>query len=51
MDSSTLQTLIVFLVLAAALLYLGLRIRRTVLAARKPTDGGCGAGCGCGDGH
>jgi hypothetical protein len=52
MDGQLLQTLLVGLIVLAAALYAGSRVRRTVLAARAPKDGpGCGAGCGCGDEH
>jgi hypothetical protein len=41
-----LQTLIVGLIVLAALGYVGRRAWRTALAARAPKDG-CGGDCGC----
>lgn len=50
MDSQMMQTLIVGLIVLAALAYVGRRAWRTVSAARGPKDGagGCGSDCGCG---
>jgi hypothetical protein len=45
MDS---QTLIVALIVAAALVYVGRGWYRTLsLARREKEDGGCAGGCGC----
>ena len=41
------QTLIVALVVAAALLFVGRKWYRTFETARRPQDGGCAGGCGC----
>jgi hypothetical protein len=43
------QTLIVALVVLAAAVFVGNKVRRTVLAARAPTGKGkdCGGDCGC----
>lgn len=44
------QSLLAILLVAAAVLYLGLRAWRSALNARRErTEPGCGAGCGCGD--
>ena len=43
----TAQTLIVILIVLAAVAYIGRRAWRTVRAARGGDDAGCGAGCGC----
>jgi hypothetical protein len=50
MDSQMLQTLVVGLIVLAALFFVGRRAWRTVSAARAPKgDGpGCGSDCGCG---
>jgi hypothetical protein len=46
MDSQTLQTIIVALVVAAAALFMGVRVLRSVNAARaKKKGGGCGGDC------
>ena len=49
MSASTTQTLIVVLIIATALLYLGRRFWRTLAAAkaRRKGEAACGAGCGC----
>jgi hypothetical protein len=49
MTPATVQTLVVILIIAAALLYLGRRFRRTLAAsrARKKGEAACGVGCGC----
>jgi hypothetical protein len=50
MDSMDIQTLIVFLIVLAAALFVGNRFRRTLLAARATTSKGgknCGPDCGC----
>ena len=44
------QTLIVALVVATALFFVGRRLYRTFAAARRPKDG-CGHDCGCSPGH
>ena len=49
MDSQMMQTLVVGLIVLAALAYVGRRAWRTVSAARVPKgDAGCGSDCGCG---
>ena len=49
MTPALVQTLVVVLVIAGALLYLGRRFWRTLSAAkaRKRGEAACGAGCGC----
>ena len=49
MTPAAVQTLVVILIIAAALLYLGRRFSRTLSAsrARKKGEAACGAGCGC----
>ena len=47
MSGEMLQTLLAGLVVLAALLYVGRRAWRTVLAGRVAKDG-CGSDCGCG---
>ena len=49
MTPATVQTLVVVLIIAAALLSLGRRFSRTLAAsrARKKGEAACGAGCGC----
>ena len=49
MTPAAVQTLVVILIIAAALLYLGRRFSRTLAAsrARKKGEAACGAGCGC----
>jgi hypothetical protein len=45
------QTLIVMLIVLAAVLFVGSRWRRTLMSARVPsgrTSSGCGTDCGCG---
>jgi hypothetical protein len=43
------QTLIVMMIVLAAALYVGARVRRTLFPARGPSGGpGCGSDCGCG---
>jgi hypothetical protein len=43
------QTVLVGMIVLAALLYLGLRLRGAVAAGRRSReDAACGAGCGCG---
>jgi len=49
MTDFSLQTLLVFAIVAAAALYVGRRVWRTVAAARRSKADGCGTGCGCGD--
>lgn len=44
--NTTLQTILVALLAAAAGLYLLRRVMRTL----RPKDDGCGANCGCADG-
>ena len=52
MSGEMLQTLLAGLVVLAALLYVGRRAWRTVLAGRAAKDGdGCGSGGDCGCGH
>ena len=49
MSGEMLQTLLVGLIVLAALAYVGRRAWRTVLAGRASRDGGgCGDDCGCG---
>lgn len=52
MDAQMMQTLVVGLIVLAALAYVGRRAWRTVAAARTPKGGagagGCGSDCGCG---
>lgn len=48
MDSQLLQSAIVGAIILAAVLYLGLRWRRGLAAARGEEADGCGDGCGCG---
>ena len=49
MDAQLLQTLVVGLIVLAALFFVGRRAWRTVSAARAPKGGpGCGSDCGCG---
>ncbi|MBW3630001.1 MAG: FeoB-associated Cys-rich membrane protein [Gemmatimonadetes bacterium] len=48
MDSQTLQTIIVALIIGAAALFVGRKFYRTFAAARKPKGSGCGSDCGCG---
>ncbi len=50
MDAQMLQTLIVGVIVLAALAYVGRRAWRTLAAARTPKGGagGCGGDCGCG---
>ena len=48
MDAQMLQTLVVGLIVLAALAYVGRRAWRTLAAARTPKGGGCGGDCGCG---
>lgn len=46
------ESLVVALIVAAAALYVGRRLYRTVAGARRAKGGACGAGCGCGEsGH
>ena len=48
MDGTTLQTLIVALIIAAAGIFLARRGLRLIASARRKEDsGGCGGGCGC----
>ena len=49
MTPAAVQTLVVILIIAAALLYLGRRFWRTLAAAkaRKKGEAGCAVGCGC----
>ena len=47
MDPQTLQTLLVALVVAAAAVFIGARVLRSVHAARARKKGGCGGDC-CG---
>jgi len=49
MTPATIQTLVVVLIIASALLYLGRRFWRTLAAAkaRKKGEAACGVGCGC----
>jgi hypothetical protein len=49
MTPAATQTLVVVLIIAGALLYLGRRFWRTMSAARarRKGDVGCAAGCGC----
>ena len=43
------QLVIVVLIVASALFFVGRRAWRSMAAARKPKSGsGCGSGCGCG---
>jgi hypothetical protein len=52
MSGALVQTLIVGLIVLAALAYVGRRAWRTVLAGRATKDGdGCGSGGDCGCGH
>jgi len=52
MSGALVQTLIVGLIVLAALAYVGRRAWRTVLAGRAAKDGdGCGSGGDCGCGH
>ena len=45
------QSVLAVLLVAAAVLYLGLRAWRSAVAARRErAEPGCGAGCGCGEG-
>jgi len=49
MSGEMLQTLLAGLVVLAALVYVGRRAWRTLLAGRVGKDGdGCGGDCGCG---
>jgi hypothetical protein len=46
MDAQTAQTVIVALIVAAAALFMGVRVMRAVNASRaKKKGGGCGGGC------
>ncbi len=45
------QTLIVALIVAAALLFVGRKWYRTFAMARRPEEGGCAGGCGCDSTH
>ena len=46
MDPQTIQTLLVALIVAAAAVFMGVRVLRSVNAARaRKKDGGCGGGC------
>ena len=47
MDSQTLQTAVVALIIAAAALFVGRKFYRTFAATRKPKGPGCGSDCGC----
>jgi hypothetical protein len=48
MESSLLQTLLVGLIVLAALAFVGRRAWRTLAASRAAKDGpGCGGDCGC----
>jgi hypothetical protein len=51
MDSQTLQTLLVAVVIAVAALFLGTRWYRTFASSRKKSGPGCGGDCGCSSGH
>lgn len=42
-----LQTALVMVLFASALIYLGRRAWRAIAAARKRNAGGCGTDCGC----
>jgi hypothetical protein len=48
MNGPLLQTLLVGLIVLAALAFIGRRAWRTVSAARAPKGDGCGSDCGCG---
>ena len=48
MSGELLQTLVAGLIVLAALVYVGRRAWRTVLAGRAKTGDGCGGDCGCG---
>jgi hypothetical protein len=47
MDAMTMQTLVVGLVVAGAVLSVGRRAYRLVASARRTDADGCGGGCGC----
>jgi hypothetical protein len=51
MDSQSLQTLLVALVVAVAALFIGTRWYRTFASARKKSGPGCGGDCGCSSDH
>lgn len=42
------DTVVVALIIAAAMLYLGRRMWRTAATARRKSEGGCGGDC-CGE--
>jgi len=43
----TIETLLVGVIVGAALLFIGRRTWRAVQSARRTSGGGCDAGCGC----
>ncbi|MQA90293.1 MAG: FeoB-associated Cys-rich membrane protein [Gemmatimonas sp.] len=43
------ESLTVVAIVLGALGYLGVRVSRTVRAARTAKEGGCGESCGCSD--
>jgi type II secretory pathway pseudopilin PulG len=44
-----LESLALVAIIGGALGYLGVRVSRTVRAARASREGGCGDSCGCSD--
>jgi len=46
-DSGTLQTLIVALIVTAAALFVAARWYRTLASAKRKNDKGCAGGCDC----
>ena len=47
MDSQTLQTIVVALIIGAAAFFVGSKWYRTFASARKKKGPGCGSDCGC----
>jgi hypothetical protein len=41
------DTLVVWIIVAAAAVYMGRRLFKLVAGTRRHKDGGCSAGCGC----
>jgi ABC-type spermidine/putrescine transport system permease subunit II len=51
MDAAAAQSLVVAVIVAAAALFVGVRLARTLAAARRRPKEGCGGGCGCSTEH